>query len=354
MEIRLVLRTWWKSLLLLAIVSFIIAIPITITRPSNNLVQALEAFGLLVAAIVGIAGAWGLLDKKAERLLFLTQQVRNQVADEAKSAISQLNAEGFLHNGSLKHVDFSGVRLSGVDLKATDQTGAHVAANLERANLKQAELSGADMRGINLKGANLDMTNLENASLMEANLSDANFELTDLQGTKFLKAKLQGARFKGALFDKNTVLPDGSYWREGVDWALFGAIEELSEHIRNKIANLPKTSDPLLYENVGQREHDLKLLARLWKKVNSRNITRLDKDTQNRNLEYEFYSENFGSYLQERHEHSELKFISSILEKQFLSYDTTLGEFIEHLFQSARVEDFHGTRTVRPDYKQRA
>jgi hypothetical protein len=225
MSIRGILRAWWKSFLIITLVAFSIFLIINITNPANDLLKIFELLGAGVATVTGIAGAWGWFDGHIVRRNELVRQVLNQVPDVAKSAISYLNTEGYLHNGSLKGVDLSGARLSGVDLKAKNPRGRHVAANLENVNLKQANLSNADMREINLKGANLDMTNLETAWLMDADLRNANFECTNLQGTKLLKANLQGARFKGVLLDENTVLPDGSKWTENTDLSRFGIVD---------------------------------------------------------------------------------------------------------------------------------
>lgn len=351
MLLRKLLRASWKSLIIIVLMAFFLYLAGRLINPSNSLGQVLENLGVGAATIAGILSAWGWVDKYLVRRKELIRQVRNQISDEAKSAISQLNVEGYLSNGSLKGVNLRGAKLAGVDLKATNSKDQIVAANLEKVNLRQADLSSADMRGINLEGANLEITNLSNARLLDANLREARFTLTDLRGANLRGADLTGAKFAGETCDHNTILPNGEHWHEKINWSDFEAIEELPEYTRKSIKT-PPMSDPLRYENVYQREHDLRLLARLWKKTNSSNIICLDNTVQDRILKHKFYSENFSGYLYERRQYPELRFVSPTLEAQFELYDEALREFDHQLSQSSGVEDFHGTQTIRPDYKQ--
>lgn len=227
MKIRLALRTWWKSLLLLALAAVIVVGLINITLPSNDFLQIVDGFGILIAGVTGIAGAWGLFDKKAERLLFLTQQVRNQVSNEAKSAISQLSAEGFLHDGSLKRANLRRALLSGAEIESSDANGNHKGANLEQADLWRAKLIGAWMRDINLHRANLEEADLTNAKLINGDLSGANLMLANLSGANLTQANLSGANIAGATFSEKTLLPDGTFWTENKDLSIFGMVEEI-------------------------------------------------------------------------------------------------------------------------------
>lgn len=350
-QLRGWIRILWKLFVGAAVITAIVGVGLRLLEPSSTTLQVIEPLVNAAAIITGMLAAWGFFDRGYLRRKQLLQLVRNQVSDVAKSAISQLNAEGYLSNGSLKGVDFRDAKLAGVDLKATNRNDQTSAANLENANLTEADLSGADMQRIVLRGANLELTNLSYAKLMNADLREARFFLTNLIGADLRKADLTEATFAGVVCDETTVLPDGSLWGDTVDWVRFGAVDKHPEYAQSLSADTFKDNDALQYENQRQREHDLKLLERLWKKMNSRNIIRLDDDTQYRILESEFYAENFRRYLYERQEYSELRFISPVVEAQVQLYDEALAEFIQQLFQSAGVEDFHGKPTIRPDYK---
>lgn len=346
--LRSILRTTWKSLLTVAIIATVIFLLFELTNPASDLLQIMGKFGGGIAALTGIAGVWGLLDSPYGRKRYLIQQIRNQVSDEAKSAISQLNAEGYLRDGSLRGVDLQGAHLAGVDLRATDKKGAHLSANLERVNLKQADLSSADMRGIVLKGANLDMANLENAKLMDADLTDANFVLTNIKGASLSGATLTGAKFAGEICDENTKLPDGRRWDHSVDWSKFGARNDLPDHLKIRMPR--NTSQIDNKEDEQKRNADLRLLRRLWSSIYTDNIIRLDDDTQ-----YRILSENlwtvFVLYLKNRHNHPELHFLNQEVESAFEKFDEALEEFLQQLVTSASLEDWHGERVFKPHYK---
>ena len=73
-----------------------------------------------------------------------------------------------------------------------------------RANLSKAHLVGADLRGANLSKANLVHADLSGADLADANLSEAN-----LMDTNFSNANLSKASLKGAVWNDETVFPEG-------------------------------------------------------------------------------------------------------------------------------------------------
>ena len=73
-----------------------------------------------------------------------------------------------------------------------------------RANLSQANLVFADLSGADLRDANLSQANLVYADLSGADLRDANLEWANLSG-----ANLVGANLSGAVWNDETVFPEG-------------------------------------------------------------------------------------------------------------------------------------------------
>lgn len=145
----------------------------------------------------------------------------------------------------LRNAKMDGIDLEKTDLRKIDLRGASVrSANLKGANLAEANLVGAhmywaDLEGANLleanlKGTKLGIANLELANLVGADLSGArlgaaklvwadlawvNLEKADLVGANLEHSYLVGATgIETARFDERTKLPDGTKWREGVDW----------------------------------------------------------------------------------------------------------------------------------------
>lgn len=78
------------------------------------------------------------------------------------------------------------------------------AAWLPGSNMDRGSFVHAIMKGINLNGASL-----VKADLTGADLSNANLENADLRKTSLKSSKLTGASLKGAIFDSETIWPDG-------------------------------------------------------------------------------------------------------------------------------------------------
>ena len=129
-----------------------------------------------------------------------------------------------LSRSNLTDADFTGAQLRGarlleaegprVILKDTDLRGA----SLERANLPNADLSGAKLDfaqvGAELEDATLDRArmpaaDLRGADLRDASLVNADMDIARLQGVDMRGAKLAGAKLKWAVYDAETVWPDG-------------------------------------------------------------------------------------------------------------------------------------------------
>jgi uncharacterized protein YjbI with pentapeptide repeats len=129
-----------------------------------------------------------------------------------------------LVSGDLRRADLSYANFQGADLQSAnlrdavleraDLRGADLeTGNLQRANLKYANLQGADLKSTNLREALLERADLRGAELGSANLEQANLEGANLQGADLTSANLLGAvNVDHALFDAQTILPDGHPW----------------------------------------------------------------------------------------------------------------------------------------------
>ncbi len=212
----------------------------------------------------------------------LAMQSRANDAETSKSAVDLIIERGWvnvtnLHNANLKSANFQGVRLKQALLEDANLKEANLEnvilaganlrhAELQAANLNYSDLSGANLTGANLESAsisnsllsntmlvasilqdvnlaqsNLESANLENAHLENASLRDANLESTsfkdanlksvDMRGANFLDTHLEGANLKGANLENaswlavymtfETILPDGTYWKDSTDMMRF-------------------------------------------------------------------------------------------------------------------------------------
>jgi Pentapeptide repeats (8 copies) len=152
----------------------------------------------------------------------------------ARAAL-ELEAHGWLFDGTLSAAQLSGAKLAGVRLERAAMPGVTLAgADLTRANLSGAGLVGANFAEAVLDGANLEMADLTGAllpnarlrradaalarfggaslagaDLGEADLTDADLSRTDLRGAKMPGTRLDGARLDGAVWDATTQWPEG-------------------------------------------------------------------------------------------------------------------------------------------------
>lgn len=147
-------------------------------------------------------------------------------------AIEELRERDWLYDGSLNNINLSAANLPGVDLFMGNMAGSKLqAANLENANLFMINFEGANIRRANLHGASLVEANLSHAlateadfsaaDLTAANLQRANLRMTNFCGANLYGAALWGANLHGAIFDTNTVLPDGRHWSSDDDLLIF-------------------------------------------------------------------------------------------------------------------------------------
>jgi hypothetical protein len=152
----------------------------------------------------------------------LIRQMGSRVNEEATRAVEELEAHGWLHDGSLQSVGLLLANLQGVRMWAAELKWAYLRnANLQEADLAGANLQQADLVFTNLLGANLRVVNLQQARISEPNLQKACLINTNLKGTGLEGSDLQEAEIENAQFDENTILPDYSNWTPNTDMHRF-------------------------------------------------------------------------------------------------------------------------------------
>lgn len=175
--------------------------------------------GLSIAATVFILN---LLARRREDARLKAQLIRELGSSDngiASRAARELEAHGWLNDGSLKKVYLANANLRRVNLLRPDLEGADLTdvnceaasvqygtlrasslygSNLTHSTLMSVDLRGADLSEANLEGANLFACILEDAKLGFANLSGAQLNYTNFQNANLEGAKLQGADLRQA------------------------------------------------------------------------------------------------------------------------------------------------------------
>jgi hypothetical protein len=147
-------------------------------------------------------------------------------------AVLELEARGWLFDGTLRAAQLSGAKLAGARLERAAMPGVTLAgADLTRANLSGAVLAGANFAEAVLESANLEMADLTGALLAHARLRRADAALAVLAGCSLAgadlaeadlteadlsRANLRGARLAGARLDG--VRLDGADWDAATEW----------------------------------------------------------------------------------------------------------------------------------------
>lgn len=252
---------------MVAVASLLVALIALFSKQESFLGQ-FKGEMLSIAITVVVIDELSSYRSRLERKQEIIDQLESPVRDAAVEAVRLARKLGFLDE-ALRKADLRGVNLEGANLERVhperinlssahleganlnfanlmeaELTGAHldraelIGACLERAYLFQACFEGACLDGANLKGARLVLVNLQDAilefaNLKGANLKSANFEgagLSDahLENADLMEANLKGVYLKGAylngasltsaIYDKNTV------WPEGFDPIAAGAI----------------------------------------------------------------------------------------------------------------------------------
>lgn len=132
-----------------------------------------------------------------EQQLLKTQLVREVASGDAglaSRAIKELDAQGWLTDGTLANAHLAGANLRSAQLAWINLSGAF----LSRIDLQDADLSYANFGATNLSDAVLSRANLERASLTEADLRGADLSLCSMNETDLTGAVLEGAVLSGA------------------------------------------------------------------------------------------------------------------------------------------------------------
>lgn len=181
-------------------------------------------------------------------------------ADLSKTNLSDANLrqsdlEGAaLWNASLRGADLSATNLSGADLNWAELHFAKIdettqisekwhlvweivndpqpgrdlhGVDLSKADLHESKLIDADLYSADLHEAELWSTTLTNADLRRANLNKANLRWADLTSSKLNGADLRGANLSGANLEKadltDALYNDETIWPQGFDPTATGA-----------------------------------------------------------------------------------------------------------------------------------
>lgn len=132
-----------------------------------------------------------------ESQLLRTQLVREVSSGDpglAARAIKELDAQGWLTDGTLSNAHLAGANLEGAALGWVNLSGAF----LSRVNLQDADLSYANFSTANLSDALLSRAKLDLANLTETDLRGADLSLCSMNEADLTGAVLEGATLSGA------------------------------------------------------------------------------------------------------------------------------------------------------------
>jgi hypothetical protein len=124
-----------------------------------------------------------------------------------------------LAKACLHQTDLSFVNLTEANLYMCNSRFANFwRANLQKANLKWADLSQATLIGADLRGVDLQWCNLEGVTLWGYSVNNQEFVKFDSEWDHSWQQFVpHGAKLFSAIFDKDTILPDGTSWTEQTD-----------------------------------------------------------------------------------------------------------------------------------------
>lgn len=138
-------------------------------------------------------------------------------------------------DSTLRDVLFFMAEMQGINLwisKMVDVGFLH--SNLAESNLGSSILERVKMRYVNLHGANLELAKMEGIVIRNSNLT-----CVSLKGSDLKNAVLEHNRY-----DENTILPDGSHWKEGADLTRFTNPGHKCCFWRSSDPNSPAYQDP--------------------------------------------------------------------------------------------------------------
>jgi hypothetical protein len=145
----------------------------------SNFGIELISIGFTVLVVDGLHRHHDERDRKRELIV----QMGSPDRDFAIEAVRILRLKGWLEDGTLEGMSLAQANLQGAKLYKAD---------LERADLSEANLQQVALYGVDLRGANLEAADLEEATYIQ-----------------------------NALFDEDTILPDGSNWTPDRDLRQF-------------------------------------------------------------------------------------------------------------------------------------
>lgn len=141
----------------------------------------------------------------------LTLTTLERIDGERKSAIIRFLDEMKLIQGIHQRTPI--ISLSGADMS---NLGAPLGTVF-------SDFVGADLSFADLRQAKIDVGNFENANLKGADVSGASFIYCNFRGADFQVVGLQGVNLYEAIFDIETILPNGQHWNN-TDMTKFGAV----------------------------------------------------------------------------------------------------------------------------------
>lgn len=153
----------------------------TLKRERENFEKMIEQDKALKAQMIEIETARRseILEQEKEQLI---RRMRSSINGETIRAIEELRAHGWLTDGSLQ---------------------------------------GSNFAWANLRGGKLGWANLQGVNLHFVDLQDAQLAWVKLQGATLNNANLQAAALSLAVFDTNTILPDGNNWTPETDMSRY-------------------------------------------------------------------------------------------------------------------------------------
>jgi hypothetical protein len=182
----------------------------------------------LLVTLAGIAFTIAVVDwlltmrSKQEYLDRLLAQMRSGDRALTSWALRELDAGGFLEDGSLIGADLQGTNLEGADLshisfKDTNMEDASLqGAVLRDADLSDAVLVGADLRGADLSNACVRGTRFWALEDTSEGIVVRSFYYEFYAASEEAK-KASNLAIQSPVFDERTILPDGSPWASPSD-----------------------------------------------------------------------------------------------------------------------------------------
>lgn len=111
-----------------------------------------------------------------------------------------------IRDASIANLELEGISFAGSDLSGSDLTGSDLYGSI----LLETNMSQCKMRGVDLRFSHLDVVSFRGADLCNARFSrDELGGGLVLHAVDFTGANLEGADFSGAIYDMETVFPDG-------------------------------------------------------------------------------------------------------------------------------------------------